>query len=267
MSIAVNGATRLHIIVGDPIAQVQSPAGMTQAFAALNHNAVLVPVHVSLTDLPGFIESAGRVQNLDGIVVTIPHKFACYRFCASTTERARFLGAVNVMRRAPDGGWFGEMLDGLGFVGALRANGCRPEGLRALLVGAGGSGSAIAHGLIEAGVRELAIHDTDSGRRDALIARLTATLKTPVFIGSADPAGFDLIANATPAGMTPSDPYPIDAARLKSEMFVGCVITSPAISPIVEVARRLGCSTSVGRDMYSAAQKMMLDFLLGAAGP
>jgi len=267
MSIAVNGATRLYIIVGDPIAQVQSPAGMTQAFAALGRNAVLVPVHVSPADLPGFLEGISRVQNLDGIVVTIPHKFACYRFCTSATKRAHFLGAVNVMRRAPDDGWFGEMLDGLGFVGALRANGCRPEGLRALLAGAGGAGSAIAFDLIEAGVRELAIHDIDAKRRDTLIGRLTAKRKTPVFAGSVDPAGFDLIANATPAGMKLGDAYPIDAARLRPEMFVGCVITSPTVSPIVEAAQRIGCNTSIGRDMYAAEQKMMLDFLLGDAEP
>jgi shikimate dehydrogenase len=267
MAVAVNGATRLHIIVGDPIEQVQSPAGMTLAFAALGRNAVLVPVHVSSAALPGFLDSVGHVQNLDGIVVTIPHKFACYRFCKSATARAHFLGTVNVMRRAPVGGWFGEILDGLGFVGAILTKGCRPEGQRALLVGAGGAGSAIALALIEAGVRELAIHDVDAKRRDALIARLTANFEIPVIPGSEDPTGFNLIANATPAGMRSGDPSPVNAARLSAEMFVGCVITSPAVSPIVEAARRIGCKTSVGSDMYAAEQQLMLDFLLAGRGP
>ena len=48
-------------------------------------------------------------------------------------------------------------------------------------------------------------------------------------------------------------------------MFVGCVITSPAVSPVVEAARRVGCKTSVGRDMYEAQQQLMLDFLLAGA--
>ena len=51
--------------------------------------------------------------------------------------------------------------------------------------------------------------------------------------------------------------------ELTPEMFVGCVITSPAVSPIVEEARQIGCKTSVGGDMYAAAQQLMLDFLLG----
>ncbi len=263
MSAAVDGATRLHIIVGDPIAQVRSPAGMTAAFAALGHNAVLLPVHVSPADLTNALESASCIQNLDGIVVTIPHKFACYRFCTSTTERARFLGAVNIMRRA-SGGWFGEMLDGPGFVGAIRAKGCKPEGKRALLIGAGGAGTAIALGLVEAGVSELAIHDVDAKRRDVLIDRFKG-MKTPVTIGSDDPAGFDVIANASPAGMKASDPYPIDVGKLRASMFVGCVITSPPGSPVVEAARKAGCKTSTGGDMYDAEQHLMLDFLLAGS--
>lgn len=262
MSLAVNGATRLHIIVGDPIAQVKSPAGMSASFAARGLNALCVPIHVSPQDLPNFLKSLDKAQNLDGIIVTIPHKFACYEHCTSATERAHFLGSVNILRRTNDGGWFGEMFDGLGFVGAVRGAGYDPAGKRALLAGAGGAGCAIALALVEADVRELAIHDADTARRDRLIGRLKERTATPVIVGSPDPAGFDLIANATPAGMQPGDPYPVDVTRFTPDMFVGCVITAPAVSPVVEAARRIGCKTSVGGDMYAAEQQLMLDFLL-----
>jgi shikimate dehydrogenase len=266
MAVAVDGATRLHIIVGDPIAQVKSPAGMTSAFAAHGHNAVLVPIHVSSRDLPAFLKGASLAQNIDGIIVTIPHKFACYHHCTAASDRAHFLGAVNILRRTPDGGWYGEMFDGLGFVGAVRAAGCDPQELRALLVGAGGAGSAIALALVEAGVRELAIHDADQARRDMLINRLTEKTGTPITVGSPDPTGFDLVAHATPAGMRPGDPMPVDVTRLTPQMLVGCVITSPAVSPMVEAARRIGCRTSVGGDMYAAEQQLMLEFLLAGTG-
>lgn len=265
MSLAVNGATRLHIIVGDPIAQVKSPAGMSASFAARGLNALCVPIHVSPEELPGFLQGVDGARNLDGVIVTIPHKFACYAHCASATERAHFLGAVNVLRRANDGGWFGEMLDGLGFVGAVLGANYDPVGQRALLAGAGGAGCAIALALVEAGVRELAIHDADITRRDKLIRRLQEKTRTPIVAGSPDPTGFDLIANATPAGMKPGDPYPVDVTRFTPDMFVGCVITAPAVSPMVEAARRIGCKTSVGGDMYAAEQQLMLDFLLEGA--
>jgi shikimate dehydrogenase len=262
MNLNLTGATRLNIIVGDPIRQVKAPGGMTRAFADRGHDGILVPVQVSVEDLGGFLAAADKLKNLDGIVVTVPHKFASFRHCKSATDRANFLGAANLMRRRPDGGWHGEMVDGVGFVGAVRAQGCDPKGKRALQIGAGGAGSAIALALVDAGVRELAIHDEDATRRDNLISRLNALGKAKVVAGSPDPTGFDLVANATPAGMRDGDPLPADISKLSPSMFVGCVITVPAVSPIVEAARKLGCPTSTGTDMYQALQEPMLDFLL-----
>jgi shikimate dehydrogenase len=266
ISLNLTGASRLHIIVGDPIAQVKSPGGVTQAFADRGHDGVLVPVQVESANLLALLAAATQMRNLDGIIVTIPHKFACFEFCAGATDRARLLGSVNIMRRRREGGWHGDQVDGVGFVGAVRANGYDPAGKRALLVGAGGAGSAIAMALVEAGVRSLAIHDNDDGRRDRLIAKLKTLGKAEIDTGSADPSGFDLVANATPLGMKTGDPLPIDATKLKPATFVGCVITSPSLSPLVEAARRIGCPTSTGTEMYNALQSSMVDFLLADGG-
>jgi shikimate dehydrogenase len=144
----------------------------------------------------------------------------------------------------------------------VKKNGFDPSGKRALLVGDGGAGSAIALALVEAGVSELAIHDGMVGRRDSLIGRLQQLGKAKISVGSADPTGFDLVANATPAGMKAGDPYPVDVTKLKPSMFVGCVITVPAVSPLVEAARKINCKTSTGTEMYRALQETMVDFLL-----
>ena len=259
---APTGATRLYVIVGDPIAQVRSPAGVSAAFAARGHDGILMPVQVAPADLPDFLSVATRLKNLDGIVVTIPHKFACYQACASATDRAHFLGVVNLMRRRGDGSWHGDMVDGLGFVGAARAKGIAPAGMRALLVGAGGAGSAIALELVEAGVSGLAIHDRLAERRDALIGRLNGLGKAPVRAGTMDPSGFDFVANATPAGMKEGDPLPVDVARLAPSAYCGCVITRPEVSPFIAAARKVGCVTGSGTDMYQQHQSIMVDFLL-----
>src|SRR5258708_38110728 len=160
---APTGATRLFVIVGDPIAQVRSPARVTAAFAARCHDGILVPVQVSTADLPDFLSVATRLKNLDGIVVTIPHKFACYQARASATERAHFLRTVNLMRRRADGSWHGDMVDGLGFVGAARAKGVDPRGMRALLGGAGGAGAANPLSRVAAGGVDNADHDYSPG--------------------------------------------------------------------------------------------------------
>jgi len=258
----LSGATRVHFIVGDPIAQVKSPGGVTQAFESHGRNAVCVPAHVAPSDLAAWQAAVSLSKNVDGIIVTVPHKFACFELCATTSERAAFLRTVNTMRRNADGSWHGDMFDGLGFVEAMRAKGCEPAGKKALVVGAGGAGSAIAHALVLGGVRELAIHDPDTARRDTLIERLAGLGLGAVAAGSADPGGMDIALNATPIGMKEGDPHPIDSASFTPAMFVGCVITAPAITPMVGAARAAGCNTLTGADMFARVRDLMVDFLL-----
>jgi len=264
MDIHLSGATRLYMIIGDPIAQVRSPAGMTAAFTARGHDGILVPVQVGSADLGELLDVSDKLKNLGGIVVTVPHKFGCFSACAEASERAAFIGSVNIMRQRPEGGWYGDIVDGIGFLGAAMNAGFAPAGKRALLVGAGGAGSAIALALIDAGVAELAIHDADAVRRDALIARLNTLGKGKAVVGSTDPTGFDLAGNATPMGMKEGDPLPMDVTKLKPATHVGCVITQPAVSPLIAAARTAGCPTSTGTEMYFALQEKMVDFLLRA---
>ena len=262
----LSGATRVIAIFGDPIAQVKSPAGVTRALNQLGRNCVVIPAHVAPQELDAFLRGASAARNFDGLIATVPHKFAAHAACASATERAHTLGAVNVMRRNPDRTWHGDMVDGLGFVAAMREAGGAPEGKRALLAGAGGAGSAIALALLDAGVDNLAIHDGDAGRRDALIGRLRSRHAGRVVAGSANPDGCDIVVNASPAGMRADDPLPVDAARLARGMFVGDVITVPEITPLLAAARAAGCATQTGVGMFNAVSRLMVDFLL-EAGP
>jgi shikimate dehydrogenase len=261
----LNGETRLHVIVGDPVGQTKSPAGLTAEFASREVNAVCVPVHVAAGDFDAFIAAAKRVINLDGIVITIPHKFAALCHCDETAERARFLGAVNLLHRTAGGRWRGDMTDGVAMVAALRKAGCDPHGRRALLAGAGGAGSAVALALIEAGVAMLAIAEVDTARRDRLISRFAAHRPGAVTAGSRDPTGFDLVLNATPIGMAPHDPLPVEAERLEPAAWVADLITRPAVTPLLEIAYQRGCNTVSGADMFAVQAGYMADILLGAA--
>jgi shikimate dehydrogenase len=258
----LSGATRVHFIVGDPIAQVKSPAGVTLAFAERGHNAIVLPAHVAPERLAAWHAGVSAAQNVDGIIVTVPHKFAAFGLCSSASERATFLRAVNTMRRNADGSWHGDMFDGLGFIEAMRDAGCDLIGKRALLVGAGGAGSAIAHALLIAGVSALAIADTSKLRRTTLIDRLNWLKTAPVTHGSADSTGYDIVLNATPMGMKAGDPYPADVKKLNARMFVGCVITEPVVSPLIAAARAQGCATITGADMFGRVRDLMVDFLL-----
>lgn len=256
----LDGATMLNIIIGDPIAQVKSPTGMSRKLAAMGRNSIVVPAHVKPEDLDRFLAFAKTLKNLESILITIPHKFACFPHCARVSDRARLLGAVQSMRLDPDGSWYGENFDGLSFVTAAKRNGAQLDGAKALLIGAGGAGSAIGLALVEAGVSSLTVCDPDETRRNALLERLASATSTPVTAGTNDLSGYDFVANASPMGMKPDDPLPIDIDKLVASTFVGCVVTKPAISPLIAAARAIGCGTSTGIEMSDAAQGFGIQF-------
>jgi shikimate dehydrogenase len=260
----MDGETRLHLCIGDPIAQVKSPEGLTREFSARGVNAACIPVHVSAKDVAGFMAAIKRVTNVDGVVITVPHKFAAFGHCERVSGRARFLSAVNVMRRERDGHWFGDMTDGIALLAALRARGFEANGERALVVGAGGAGSAVALALVEAGIGDLAVCDTDAKRCDDIVGRLNGLAAASVRSASADPYGYGLIVNATPVGMSPTDPLPVDAARIDQRAFVADLITRPAMTPLLECARRGGALVVSGDDMFLPQRTILADFLLGS---
>lgn len=260
----LDGATRLFPIIGDPIRSVQSPARLTSSFSAQGYNGICIPMQVPETSLERVMAGLAATPNVDGLLVTMPHKGAVYRYCATRSERSRLLENVSVIRRNADGSWHGDILDGLAFVEAQRQQGARPDGARVLLLGAGGAGSAIAIALLEAGVRELIIHDTDAARVAALLTRVANVGRGRAVAGPPDPRGCDMVCNATPLGMAEGDPLPIDAALLGPSNFVGDVIAGHGETPLLAAARAVGCTTANGDQMVEAVQEMMLEFLLEA---
>jgi len=257
-----SGATRVIFIVGDPIAQVKSPALLTRALLDAGADCVVVPAHVAPADLQNWLATVQTMRNVDGVVITVPHKLAAAALCTSLTERAQSIGAANVLRRAQNDGWHGDMLDGVGYVAGLRKLGCEPAGHHALLVGAGGAGSAIAHALVDAGVAKLCVHETDDARRLALLEKLRTYGCASPEAGSDDPTGFDLIINATPMGMKAGDLLPVQVGKLNASAFVGDVITVPPVSPLLQAAAARGCATMTGLNMFESVCERMVDFYL-----
>jgi shikimate dehydrogenase len=264
MSSQLSGATRLFPIIGDPITYVESPVRLTRTFAEREHNGVCIPMHVTAEDLDVAMAGLSATANVDGILVTMPHKFAAFALCATSSERSRMLGVVSVMRRNPDRTWHGDVLDGLAFVKAQKNHGAHVEGARALLIGAGGAGRAIAFALLEAGIGELVVYDADASRVGTLLARIAEFGDNRVVTGSPDPTACDLVFNATPIGMEERDPLPLDATLLTSSMFVGDVIAGHGVTPLIRAAQNAGCNTANGDDMVDAVQDLMVDFMLGS---
>mgnify|MGYP001025598785 CR=1 FL=1 len=257
----ISGETRLLPVVGDPISQVLSPAALTARLAERGEDVIVVPFHVPAPELRQAFATFRAARNIPGALVTIPHKQAALQLCSDATGRARFAGSANVLRKTATG-WSGDNTDGCGYMDGVAERGFSVKGKSALLVGCGGAGSAIAYEILLRGAGRVALHDTDAGRRDGLVTRLSAAFPGRVHPGGADPTGYDLVADATPMGMRPDDPLPILADRLTAGQFVACAVTRPAVPPLVEEARKRGCKTMTGAGMFEAQAGTLIDFLL-----
>jgi shikimate dehydrogenase len=199
----ISGTTRLYGIVGDPIDQVRSPDVFNAHFAQRGIDAVFLPLHVEASGVAAALAGFVALRNLDGLVITIPHKPAFAALMDEVGPHGRRVGAVNAVRRRPDGGWTGELFDGLGFVQGLRGQGIDPRGLSYLVFGAGGAGAAIAGALLDVAPRRIAITDPVAGRVESLCRKLRPNAPglaiEPVGPDVA-PGPFDAVINATPLG-------------------------------------------------------------------
>jgi shikimate dehydrogenase len=153
------------------------------------------------------------------------------------------------------------MFDGEGFVRGVLRKGLKLQGARVLVVGSGGVGCAIAASLAGAGIAAITLYDVNDASAKALGARLKEHHpQIDVQTGSNDPQGYDLVVNATPMGMNPGDPLPIDMDRVSSNTFIGEVVMKTEITPFLAAARSKGCATQVGTDMLFEQIPAYLEF-------
>jgi shikimate dehydrogenase len=257
----ITGHTRVWGILADPIHQVKTPQGLNALMRARGVDGVMVPVHVAAPDLPAVIEGLRRQRNFQGFIATVPHKTAMLDLCDAVTPAARMIGAVNAVR-LEDGRLSGTMLDGAGFVGGLRAGGIEPAGMRVYLAGAGGAANAIAFALAEAGVARLTLANRTRAKAEALRDRVAAAYPAlDLAVGDAEPAGQDLLVNATSLGLAEGDALPFSVDRIGPGQIVAEIIMQPEVTPLLAAAAARGCRTHPGRPMLASQLNLMADFL------
>ncbi len=258
----ITGKTKIYFIVADPIHQVKTPQLINQLLTTRKIDGVMVPTHVSPAGLADFVASLKGVQNLGGVVVTVPHKTGIVPLCDALTPAAQAVGAVNVVRREVDGRLIGDILDGKGFVTGLASKGISVKGLSAYLAGAGGAANAIAFGLIEAGVSRLTIYNRTTARVQEMIARLAALYPDArLEVGTDQPAGHDLVVNATSLGMAATDPLPLNVQGLTADQLVAEIIMKPELTPLLAAAQSKGCKIHYGLPMLQSQIELMAEFM------
>ena len=246
----IDGNTELIAHIGFPTASFKAPMIYNPWFEKAGVNAVVVPMGCRPDDFPQFLRSVFCLANIRGALITMPHKVTTVGLLAEVLPGASIAGACNAVRRLDDGRLQGDMFDGEGFVRGLRRKGLQLAGSRALVVGSGGVGSAIAASLAAAGVAKLGLYDVKNASADALRGRLLQHYPgLAVQTGSNDPAGFELVVNATPLGMNAGDPLPTDVHRLGAGTWVGEVVMKAEMTAFLRAAVERGCNVQVGTDM------------------
>jgi shikimate dehydrogenase len=257
----IKGTTRLYGLVGDPLTTAKSPELLNALFIEQRADAVCVPFRVNADDLSAFVTGARAMGNLSGVLVTMPHKQRMLAFVDELHPTAGQVGALNVIRCHDDGRWVGAIFDGLGCVLGMQWEGNHPANKSVLLIGAGGAGRAIAFAVASAGARTLAIFDVDERRADDLAKSVAAATGCSTHVGAPDPHGCEIVINATPLGMKPDDPMPVDANRLEPGSIVVDIVNSPEPTPLCRAARARGCRTQGGRPMHEGQAVHALRFL------
>lgn len=250
MPAMINGNTEIIAHIGYPTHTFKSPMIYNPYFEEAGINAVVVPMGCKPGHFQNFLKAVFSLENTRGALITMPHKVSVVALLDEVTPTVRVAGACNAVKKLADGRLVGDMFDGAGFVRGVQRKGFDLTGKRVLVVGTGGVGSAIAASLAGAGIAAISLFDVNTAGCEALAQRLKDNYpQIAVQTGSNDPAGHDLVVNATPMGMNEGDPLPMDVSRLSPDTFVGEVVMRAETTAFLAAAQKLGCRTQVGTDM------------------
>jgi shikimate dehydrogenase len=257
----IRGTTELIAHIGYPTHAFRSPLIYNPYFEQAGIDAVVVPMGCRVEHFPAVLAAVFTLTNIRGALITMPHKMTAATLVHDASQAVRIAGSCNAVRRTEDGSLEGELFDGEGFVRALVRKGCRIAGASAIIIGAGGVGSAIAASLAAAGVSAVALFDTRPESAHTLASRLAPLYpQLEITVGSADPAGRDLVVNATPAGTHDDDPIPVDVDRIGQNAWVGDVVLAREMTPLLVAAQARGCCVQTGADMLFEQIPAYLEF-------
>ena len=257
----IRGTTTLIAHIGYPTETFKAPMIYNPYFEQAGIDAVVVPMGVRAEDYPKVLASLFKLTNIRGALITMPHKVTTLELMDEVSPTAKIAGACNAVLRRSDGSLLGDMFDGAGFVRGIQRKGCQLTGARALVVGCGGVGCAIAASLAAAGIAAIELFDAHAVSADGLAERLRRHYPVlEVGTGSKDPAGYDLVVNATPMGMNEGDALPMDVSRIAPSTFVGEVVMKQEMTAFLRAVQARGCRFQVGTDMLFEQIPAYLEF-------
>lgn len=249
-----SSSAAVYGVAGAPIGHSLSPHMHNAGFDAAGLDAVYVPFEATDAD-----DLMALVTALDvaGLSVTAPFKETVLAHVDPVDDLSRQVGAVNTLRRDPDG-WSGRNTDVPGFLAPLAAIGS-VAGLRATVLGAGGSARAVAVGLASQGAEV-----TVCARRQGRATEVAGLVKGQVGSFPPPPGSWDLLVNTTPTGTAPDVTHsPLPAAALAGGRTVYDLVYNPGRTRLLQEAAAAGCRTIGGLDMLVAQAVRQFEWWCG----
>ena len=251
-------------VLGDPVAHSLSPQMQNAALRACKIDMQYARFHIRANELRSALRSL-RALDFVGVNLTVPHKIAAFAQIDRAEESASRAGAVNTIR-VRDRKLLGSNTDGEGFLRAIRTEfSVDVRDLRVLILGAGGgTGHAIAWQCALENCERLVLVNRTYEKAQALAERLRPFFAGPRVLGPAarleataweeaalraQLADVDLIVNATPLGMSPSDPSPIPARLLAPHHMVFDCVYGPSKTSLLRAADEAGARRANGLSM------------------
>jgi len=193
--------TDKYVIIGNPIAHSKSPfihaEFARQTRHAMTYGRILGDPDDFVGDVHRFFAAGGQGMN-----VTLPFKAQAWELVDERSPRAERVGAVNTLIPLPDGRLGGDNTDGIGLVRDLSENhGFDLGGKRILLLGAGGASRGVLPSLLETGLDALVIANRTAAKALDLAAITAADRVSGCGLEGLSGRRFDLIINATSAGL------------------------------------------------------------------
>ena len=253
----INGKTRLLGLIGNPVQHTKSPFIHNTLFDYFGINAVYVPINVENEELEPAIEGLKAMKFL-GFNVTVPHKKSIIKHLDDITTEAILMGAVNTVKNI-DGRLVGYNTDAEGFIRDFKEGfNTNFRNKRVLMLGAGGTGRALAVKLASEGITQLVIANRTLENANDIAELVNNNVDNVVRSISPGDSSFDdvfktsdVIINVTPVGMSTVDkglPFGRQYS-FKPEQLVYDVIYSPRKTPLLDNAERAGCKIRNGFGM------------------
>ncbi len=251
-------------IFGDPVAHSFSPQMQNAALRACEIDLQYARFHIRANELRSALLFLRRLDFV-GINLTVPHKIAAFSHVDEADESATRAGAVNTIR-VRDEKLIGSNTDGEGFLRAIRTEfSIDLRDLRVMIIGAGGgTGRAIAWQCALENCERLVLVNRTLEKANALVEQLRPFFSGPRVLGPAaridavawdesimrsQLADIDLIVNATPLGMNPSDPSPVPARLLAPHHIVFDCVYGSSETALLRAAEEAGARGANGLSM------------------